>query len=81
MFRKFLFGAIGVVALVFLVGLLLPGDWEIQASASIAAPPAKICADVATPRTWREWHAAWSPDKDPDCDHTYTGPRTGVGAT
>ena len=80
MFKKFLIAVVALFVLIFVVGLALPGHWEIQTSTTINAPPAKIYADIAALNTWFEW-TAWNRDKDPECENTYHGPRTGVGST
>ncbi len=42
-----------VVAVLLVVGLLLPSGFKVQRSLQIAAPPAKIYPLIADPRQWK----------------------------
>lgn len=73
-------GAIFVLllALFFVVGMILPNQWETSYSAEIHASPEKIYPEVAKLKNWQRW----SPWKDAELDmtSTYSGPEEGVGA-
>lgn len=69
-----------VAAVLFLgIGLLLPGQYQVQRHIVISAPPAKIYPYLATVKQWPEW-SAWTTAQDPTITYTYEGPASGVGA-
>jgi uncharacterized protein YndB with AHSA1/START domain len=78
MVRKVLIGVGVVVVLLGIVIATRPGDFRIERSAVIAAPPETVFAQVDDFHKW----SAWSPwDKlDPQMKRTYTGPAHGKGA-
>ena len=77
--KRVFLGGLGTLAVLFLAGLTFSGEWTAGSTISIAAPPELIYEDVATLRKWREW-SIWNDQADPDCQHTYEGPESGVGA-
>lgn len=68
-------GGAALLALFLLVGWLLPQNWEAEASAHIAAPPAAVYALLDSPEGWRRW-TPW-----PESGVERTGPTRGPGAT
>jgi len=66
------------VALVFLLGLILPGHFEVQRTVKIDATPERIHPLIVDLERWREW-TAWSED-DGDLVHEYSDSSAGVGA-
>lgn len=58
-----------------LIGYLLPSDWEAEASAHLAAPPAAVYAFLDSPEGWQRW-TPW-----PESGVERSGPPRGEGAT
>ena len=76
---KWVAGAlVGLVVLLVVVGLFLPGTFTVVRSADIAAPADKVYALVADPRGWKQW-SAWN-KRDPQMQIEYSGPPSGAGA-
>lgn len=76
---KWLFGAVAVLAVVLVVGgWLLPATFKVTRSVSIAAPPERVYALVADPRSWAKW-SVWN-RRDPAMQVTYSGAASGAGA-
>lgn len=71
-------GLATVIALLFFLGLFLPGQFKVERSAQIAAPPEKIYALLESPREWPKW-TVWN-QRDPNMQLTYSGPEKGQGA-
>lgn len=57
------------------IGLLLPGRWQVQRSHLLAAPPEEIFPWLDSPARW----AAWVPW--PEAGASFAGPPEGVGAS
>ena len=82
MFKKILIAlavlCVGLIGLCVAV-MLQPSTFSVQRSATIAAPPAMVFAQVNDLRAWD----AWSPWKklDPNARSTISTPSTGKGAT
>jgi hypothetical protein len=55
-----------------------PGEFRVTRSATIAAPPAKVFANVNELQKWEAW-SPWA-KLDPDCKTTFEGPAAGTGA-
>ncbi len=66
--------AAALLGLFLLVGFLLSGRWEANASLEIRASPERIFALVDAPVAWRSW-TPW-----PDSGLVSQGPASGVGA-
>ena len=76
-------GIVAVVLVVAVAGLLIyaalkPGDFRVERSIAIKAPPEKVMALVGDLRGWTEW----SPyeKKDPGMKRAYAGAPAGKGA-
>ena len=70
---------LAAVIVIFLVIVAMqPADYRVVRTASIAAPPDKVFAQVNDFHNWE----AWSPwvKIDPAAKFTYDGPQAGVGA-
>lgn len=67
-----------LVALLAVIGLLLPGQRQVVRSVEVKATPAEVWPWIAEPRKW----ASWSPwlAKDPQTRMQYEGPISGEGA-
>ena len=76
--QKLLYGILGVLLLLLVVGFLLPRTHPVEASIEIDAPPATIFALVNDLRR----QAAWSPwvETDPNARILYSGAPRGEGA-
>jgi hypothetical protein len=78
MFKKILIGiAVVVVAFVVIVALQ-PSDFRIVRSATIAAPPAAVFAQVNDFHKWEAW-SPWT-KLDPAAKSSFEGPSAGTGA-
>jgi hypothetical protein len=79
MLKKILLGLIVVVVAFLAFAATRPDRYHVERSASIAAPPAVVFAELEDLRRW----SAWSPwDKiDPNMKKEYSGPERGVGAS
>ena len=70
---------VALLALVVIgVGFALPGDYRIERSVVVEAPPERIYPLVATPRRWLQW-SVWT-RRDPAMAIEYFGPESGAGA-
>jgi hypothetical protein len=70
----FVLGGGAVLLIAFLaVGVLLPGSWDAEAEAVLAAPLPAVLARIDSPEGW----AAWTPWPD---STTRSGPPRGAGA-
>jgi uncharacterized protein YndB with AHSA1/START domain len=76
--KRIAFTLVAIVALLLLIGLLLPSGFKVQRSILIAAPAAKIYPLIADPRQWKNW-GVWN-RRDPAMAMTYAGADSGAGA-
>lgn len=75
----FILGLIGLaIAGVLLVAGLRPNHFRLQRTATIAASPEAIYAELEDLRRWQTW-SPWE-DIDPALRRTYSGPATGTGS-
>ncbi len=78
MLKKILIGlAVLIIGLVIVVALQ-PGDFRITRSATIAAPPAAVFAEVNDFHRWQAW-SPWA-KLDPNAENTFEGAPSGTGA-
>jgi hypothetical protein len=77
MLKKILLVLAALVVAFVVVGWLLPGDYRVERSLVIAAPPARVLEQAADLESWPEW-SAWTRAADPECAWEFAG--TGVGA-
>src|SRR2546425_12785658 len=76
---KILLIALAVIVVVFVVIIAIqPSDFRITRSASFAAPPEAVFAQVNDLHNWEAW-SPWA-KLDPAMKPTYEGPAAGVGA-
>lgn len=73
-----------LVIAVLIIGLVIfiaiqPADFTITRSATMAAPPAEVFAQVNNFKNWETW-SPWE-KMDPNLKRTYGGPESGEGAT
>lgn len=67
-----------VLAVLFVVGLVLPHDFHVERSATVIAPAATVFDQVDTVARWQLW-SPWA-SMDPAMETTYHGPAHGEGA-
>ena len=74
-----LVGLGAIIATVLIIAALRPKTFEVRRSAHVAAPPAKVYAQIEDFKRWQ----AWSPWEglDPELRRTYAGAPKGEGAT
>ena len=68
------------VALLAVVGFLLPAPYHVERSTIVKASPEKVFGIAADLKTWDEW-TAWNLVLDPTMKRTFSGPASGVGAS
>jgi uncharacterized protein YndB with AHSA1/START domain len=73
-----LLGLAVVVALLVVAVALQPADYRVTRSATIAAPPAAVFAQVNDFHDWETW-SPWA-KLDPACKYSYEGAAAGEGA-
>jgi len=78
MLKKILLGLVAIVAVFAVVVALQPSDYRIARSATVAAPPADVFAQVNDFHKWEAW-SPWA-KLDPAAKATYEGPPAGQGA-
>lgn len=76
--KRIVLSLVALVALVLLVGMMLPSGFKVQRSVVIAAPPDRIFPLLVDPREWKRW-AIWN-QRDPAMKIEYSGAASGVGA-
>ncbi len=76
--KKLLVGLLALVALLAIVGLLLPSTAHVERSTVISAPRSTVFALVNGYARFNEW-SPWA-EIDPDTRYTRSGPAQGVGA-
>lgn len=78
MFRKILIGLVAVIAIFAAVVAMQPSDYRIARSATVAAPPAAVFAQVNDFHKWEDW-SPWA-KLDPNAKVAFAGPDSGEGA-
>jgi uncharacterized protein YndB with AHSA1/START domain len=76
--KRIAFALVAVVALLLVIGLLLPSGFKVQRSVQIAAPASKVYPMIADPRQWNKW-TVWN-RRDPAMQVKYSGAESGVAA-
>jgi uncharacterized protein YndB with AHSA1/START domain len=78
MVTKILIGVAVLIVVFVVIVAMRPSHFSISRSATMAAPPEAVFAQVNDFRKW----AAWSPweKKDPAMKRTYEGPPAGIGS-
>ncbi len=77
--QKLLFGIGALLALLLVIGLLLPRESRFILEAKIDAPPATVFALLNDMRRTRLW--SHSADIDPNAEYRYSGSARGAGST
>jgi len=78
MLKIILVGIAIIVVLFVIIVAMQPADFRITRSATIAAPPEAVFAQVNDLHNWEAW-SPWA-KLDPAAKSTYEGPAAGVGA-
>jgi carbon monoxide dehydrogenase subunit G len=68
----------GIIVLFLLYVASKPNDFRVERSATMAAPPATVFAQVNDFHNWQAW-SPWA-KLDPNMSQTYEGPEAGRGA-
>ena len=76
--KRVVVAVVGLVALLLVIGLLLPSGFKVQRSVQVAAPPAKVYPLIADPRQWKNW-SVWN-QRDLAMQMQYSGADSGAGA-
>ncbi len=79
MIQNIFLGLAAVIALFLAYVATRPADFRIERSATLAASPAALFAQVNDHRKFNTWNPFLK--VDPNVKNTYTGPSSGVGAT
>ena len=72
---KVLSAAIVLLVLALLIGFLLPGRWDVERSAVVAAPPDAVFPWLDDPHQWDQWAPLG------EVAATFSGPPRGAGAS
>ena len=75
---KILLGLVVLVGVLAIVVAVQPAEFHVSRSATIAAPPAAVFAQVNDFHLWDAW-SPWT-KKDPNCQNSFEGPSSGKGA-
>lgn len=78
MIKKILLGLVAVIALFLAYVATRPADFRVERSATLAASPAALFAQVNDHRKFNTWNPFLK--VDPNVKNTYSGPSSGVGA-
>ena len=75
---KILIGLVALLVLLAIVGFMLPRQFRVERSMTMAASAEKIYPMVAEPKNWPKW-GVWN-QRDPGMKVEFSGPASGVGA-
>lgn len=78
MLKKILLGLFAVLVMFLVVVALQPSEYQVSRSATMAAPPAAVFAQVNDFHNWDAW-SPWA-KIDPGSKVTFEGPTAGKGA-
>src|SRR5579862_2385561 len=78
MLKLILLSLLALVVIFVVVVAMQPAEFKVSRSATIAAPPAAVFAQVNDFHKWEAW-SPWA-KKDPNAKATYDGPSSGPGA-
>jgi len=65
---------------IYVYGLTLPGEWHVEESIVIDAPPDAIYTFLSSPKRWTEW-SGWSRRSDPTAELAFEGSVEGKDAS
>ena len=78
MLKTFFLGLMAAILAFCAYVALLPADFRIERTATLAAPPAQVFPHINNLRKWQEW-SPWA-KMDPAAKTTFEGPEAGTGA-
>ena len=78
MLTKILLGIVAVIVLFLAYAAMRPADFRVERSATLAASPAALFAQVNDHHNFNAWNPFLK--LDPNVKNTYSGPASGVGA-
>ncbi|MCB1037598.1 MAG: SRPBCC family protein, partial [Acidobacteria bacterium] len=78
MLKKLLIGLLALVALLVVIGFLLPDDSHVERSTVVNAPACTIYAQLVDFQRFNDW-SPWA-KLDPETQYTYSGSDWGAGA-
>lgn len=78
MLKKILIGLVVLIAALAVIVALQPSEFRVERSATIAAPPADVFAQVNDLHKWDAW-SPWA-KLDPNAQIAFEGPESGEGA-
>ncbi|MFT3781802.1 MAG: SRPBCC family protein [Nibricoccus sp.] len=78
MFKKIIIGLVAVIVLFLAYAATRPADFRVERSATLAASPAALFAQVNDHHNFNKWNPFLK--VDPNVKNTYSGPESGVGA-
>ncbi len=79
MWKKLLLAFVALIVLLLLGGMLLPSEFSVERTITIAGSRDQIYQPVSTLRDWPKW-TAWNPQNYPNMTYSYDGAESGVGA-
>ncbi len=79
MWKKIFLGLVIVIVAFLIVVALQPAHFTVSRSATVAAPPERVFAQVNDFKAWNAW-SPWA-KLDPNCKYTFGDPSAGKGAT
>ncbi len=77
-FKKILFGLVGLIVLLAVISQFLPGQVHVEREVTINAAPEAVFVHINNFRKFNEW-SPWAP-RDPEAKYVFDGPEDGVGA-
>lgn len=81
MFRKLLLGLLVGIAVAAGIGLMMPSQWRVERTVTVAAPISVVFPLINDLRRWPDW-TAWDEAQDPSLRRQFgEGPTAGAGAT
>lgn len=69
-----------VLLILFIVGLLLPGNYEVKRSITLQANSQTVLDSLLNLKTWPQW-SPWRKDDDPTLEFRTSGPKAMPGYT
>lgn len=78
MFKKIVLVIVALVAIVLIIAVFKPGNFVVQRTATIQAPPEKIFPLINDYHNWPQW-SPWE-KIDPSMRRTFSGPSSGTGS-
>jgi uncharacterized protein YndB with AHSA1/START domain len=78
MFKKILLVVVLLVMVVLIIAVFKPGNFSVQRTATMQAPPDKIFPLINDYHNWPQW-SPWE-KIDPNMKRTFSGPSSGTGS-